>query len=135
MEIPALVKLPLFKDDLEEDSKEEHLISAEQVIAPAVGLLGKVGSESLNLPPSTAETPKSINESLNEMFPEQQRDEKEIKQAKEILGELTSAYTPNQLKDAVTEIKFLAETWLDDFEREIFQGRTLKGLLHEKGGL
>lgn len=134
MESPVTVKLPLFETDLDQSSKEEHLVSAEQVITPAVGLLEKVGSESLNLP-STAETSKSINESLNEMFPEQQRDEKELKQAKEILGGLAAAYTPEQLKDAITEVKFLAETWLDDFEREVFQGRTLKELLHEKGGL
>jgi hypothetical protein len=133
MESPVTVKLPLFETDLDQSFNEEHLVGAEQVITPAVGLLEKVGSESLNLP-STTETSKSINDSLNEMFPEQQRDEKELKQSKEILGELAAAYKPEQLKDAITEIKFLTETWLDDFEREIFQGRTLKELLHEKGG-
>lgn len=32
-------------------------------------------------------------------------------------------------QDSVVEIKFLAQTWLDDFEKQLFDGKTLRELL------
>ena len=72
--------------------------------------------------------------SIDDLFPEQRYD-KRIQKAKELLGPLSGAFTADQLKDIVTEIQFLCESWLDDFEQTIFNGLTLKELLHEKGGV
>lgn len=76
-----------------------------------------------------------FKKSLDSLFPEQQYDEKNIQKAKEILGKIAENMNAEQLKDAVIEIQFLAESWLDDFERSIFKGLTLQELLHEKGGI
>ena len=35
------------------------------------------------------------------------------------------------LQDSVVEIKFLARTWLDDFEKDIFDGKTINELLNQ----
>ncbi len=35
------------------------------------------------------------------------------------------------LQDSVVEIKFLATSWLDDFEKEMFEGKTLDELLNQ----
>lgn len=77
---------------------------------------------------------RSLKESLDNIFPEQEYDKK-LQKAKEVLGNLSKDLSTQQLRDVVTEIQYLVNTWLDDFEREIFKGQTLKELLHEKGGL
>ncbi len=58
--------------------------------------------------------------------------DKDIPRAKKILGQLASHFTDGEIKDIVTETRFLVETWLDDFEREAFDGKTLKELLYER---
>lgn len=105
----------------------EQDVGRRDVITPAIEILTQNSISTASLPPSIART-------LDEMFPEQVRGEKTIKQAREVLGTLADNFTSDQLKDVVTEIQFLTGTWLDDFERRIFQGVTLKELLHEKGG-
>lgn len=77
----------------------------------------------------------SVEEKLNEIFPEQQYEEKNIKRTKEILGEIADEFTYEELKDVIAEVQYLVASWLDDFERRIFNGLTLRELLHEKGGL
>lgn len=34
-------------------------------------------------------------------------------------------------QDAVVEIRFLARSWLDDFEKEVFNGKTVEELLDQ----
>lgn len=111
------------------------LINEEQIISPLVEIFDKVTQEPPGKTNPSKPLSQSITESLNNLFPEQQYTDKDIQKSKEALGKLTSEFTTDQLKDVITEVKFLAETWLDDFEREIFKGRTLKELLHEKGTL
>ncbi|MDD3002475.1 MAG: hypothetical protein PHS06_01235 [Candidatus Shapirobacteria bacterium] len=77
----------------------------------------------------------SIIESLDVIFPEQKRQDKDLVNTKEVLGELSKSFTDLQLKELITDIDFLVENWLDQFEKGIFEGKTLKELLHEKGGL
>jgi len=77
----------------------------------------------------------SIIESLDVMFPEQKHQDKDLIKTKEVLGELSESFTDLQLKEIITDVDFLVENWLDEFEQEIFEGKTLKELLHEKGGL
>lgn len=126
------VELPLFRIEnfnLENlQATQTPIVTEEQIMTPLTEILN-------DAIPTTK--PKIISEkligSLDDLFPEQQYAEKDIQKAKEILGELTKEFTPDQLKDAVTEIQYLCESWLDDLERQIFKGRTLNELLHEKG--
>lgn len=82
---------------------------------------------------SHSQTPYDINKSLDELFPEQQHDGKKIQKAKQILGSLVNDFTDEQLKYTVSEVEYLTESWLDEFERQIFEGLTLNELLHERG--
>ena len=126
------VELPLFRIENSNlnypQATQTPIVTEEQIITPLTEILN-------DAIPTTQ--PKIISEklmgSLDDLFPEQQYAEKDIQKAKEILGELTKEFTPDQLKDAVTEIQYLCESWLDDLERQIFKGRTLNELLHEKG--
>lgn len=34
------------------------------------------------------------------------------------------------LQDSVVEIKFLATSWLDDFEKQIFDGKTVRQIIN-----
>lgn len=77
-------------------------------------------------------TSKSLNEPFSEFLPEQKHEEKDIQEARKILGEKADKFTREQLKDVITEIKYLVSTWLDEVERELFDGQTLNELLHEK---
>lgn len=77
----------------------------------------------------------SVSETLDLMFPEQKRQDRDLAKAKEALGELASEFTDAQIREIVTDIDYLVTSWLDDFERSIFDGQTLRELLHEKGGL
>lgn len=77
--------------------------------------------------------PQTTEQTLDRMFPEQEREEKDLKLAKNALGLLAFELTPEELKATILEVEFLTETWLDDFERSIFKGLTLRELLHEKG--
>jgi hypothetical protein len=113
---------------------EQQLITETQIITPLIDVLDKVTPKPTNAPTQT-ENNNSLKKSLDDLFPEQQSEEKNIQRAKDILGELADQFTPAEFKVAITEVQFLAESWLDNFEREIFGGLTLQELLHEKGGL
>ena len=77
----------------------------------------------------------TITESLDVMFPEQKKQDKDVLKARELLGELSKQFTEVELKEVITDVDFIVESWLDDFERELFKGKTMQELLHEKGGI
>lgn len=112
---------------------EQQLVTENQIITPLVNVLEQVTPKPSPQVNNSENT--SISKSLNDLFPEQQYEERNIQRAKDILGDLTSKLSPEELKIAITEIQFLVQIWIDDFEREIFDGLTLSELLHEKGGL
>lgn len=58
-------------------------------------------------------------------------EEVDIEKAKTILGDIVKQMTDDQLKDTCVEMQYLIETWLDDYERSIFDGKTLRELLGE----
>ena len=108
------------------ETEERQLnIDEAKIVAPLMEIINDV--------PSNSKSKESVQEALASLFPEQQYDDKRIKSAKHILGSITNELTQQQLLDIVSEISFLVESWLDDFEREIFNGLTLRELLHEKG--
>lgn len=66
---------------------------------------------------------------LNQLFSEQDKKQKTIFEAREILGESAASLTDEQVYDLVNEIQFLTDTWLEEFEQQIFDGKTLNELL------
>lgn len=108
------------------ENRGQQLTTNEaKIVAPLVEILNDVPN---------SKPKESLGETLANLFPEQQYEDKRIKSAKSILGPIANEFTQDQLLDVVSEISFLVESWLDDFEREIFNGLTLGELLHDKGG-
>jgi len=117
---------------MEQAARVEHQIREEQIVAPLTEILERVPSRNLHTPVNES---KAISQSLNELFPEQEIEAKNLKRAKEILGDLAKEFSDSELKDVVAQVEYLAESWVDDFERDVFGGLTLKEVLHERSKL
>lgn len=130
-------KLPLFTTEECNTSapidNKLQVITEEKVVAPLVEVLNAVRPTYSSNP--NAMTSKSLNKSLDDLFPEQKYEEKNLKITKDALGAIADTFTLEQLNDVIAELQYLSESWLDDFERKIFHGVTLTELLHEKGGI
>ena len=53
-----------------------------------------------------------------------------VQKARQTLSSTASNAPVGDLHDAVVEIRFLALSWLDDFEKELFEGKTIDELLN-----
>lgn len=53
----------------------------------------------------------------------------------EILKSLDSSLSSEEMKVIITEIKFLTGCWIDEYEKNIFNGLTLRELLIEKDNI
>jgi hypothetical protein len=73
----------------------------------------------------------SIQNVLNSIFP-QQSEENKITRTRRILGETAKTISDEQIECITTEFQFLIDTWLDEYEKKIFNGMTLKEVLNEK---
>lgn len=72
---------------------------------------------------------KSVEESLNALFPTHKVETK-LQKARLVLGkEIASEVTDQQLEIFLTEVQFLLDSWLDSFEKQMFDGLTLKQIL------
>ena len=77
----------------------------------------------------TRDNPQQILENtLKTIFPTVQEENKIVK-AKRILGETVHDLPDNILESFITELEYLAESWLDDYEQSVFEGFTLDELL------
>ena len=68
---------------------------------------------------------------LNSIFPGQTEENKIIK-TRRILGETAKSLSDEQIQCIVSEFQFLIDSWLDEYERKVFRGITLKEVLNEK---
>ena len=67
-----------------------------------------------------------ITNSLNDMFPDHMPEDKTTKQANAILGE---AYSLEETKELIASYEFLINKWLEAYEKNLFDNKTLKELL------
>lgn len=58
-------------------------------------------------------------------------EEQDLEEARNILGDLAKDLSNDQLREIRAEIEYLIEAWVDDYERSIFKGKTLRELLGE----
>lgn len=72
----------------------------------------------------------NIESTLKVIFPEQ-AEERKISQTRKILGEVASSLSDEQVVNLISEFQFLIDTWLDEFEKDMFGGKTFKELLNE----
>lgn len=72
---------------------------------------------------------QSVDAALNQVFstPEQTRTHK----ARAIMGDVVGQLTDEELEVCITEFQYLLDTWFDEFERQQFDGSTLKELIME----
>ena len=115
--------------------EQQLLITEDNFIPPLVKVLNETTPKTNTLSNNSGEISLSLNQSLNNLFPEQLFEEKDIQKVKKILGRRVFNLSPDQIKDIAVEVQFLTTTWLDEFERRIFDNHTLNALLHERGGL
>jgi len=73
----------------------------------------------------------SLETSLRTIF-SQEIEESKLSGTKRRLGETAKNLTDEQIECMVTDFQYLIDTWLDEFEQDVFEGKTLKKLLGEK---
>lgn len=113
-----------------EDKSQVKKVTEGQYVTPLVQILNNSAPATIQAP---KEIPQTIQNSLDNLFPEQKYEDKDIQKAKQILGKIADQLNGDQIRDVVTEVNYLVNTWLDDYEKDIFDGQTLMELLHEKG--
>lgn len=66
---------------------------------------------------------------LNELFEDQNSQQRRVQEAREILGDSAKDLTDDQVFELVSNVQFLADIWEEEFEKEIFGGKTINELL------
>ncbi len=77
---------------------------------------------------SVSNTQQVLENTLKSIFPTTQEENKLVK-AKHILGDTFQDLPDNILEAFITELEYLAVSWLDDYEQSVFEGFTLEELL------
>lgn len=76
-----------------------------------------------------ANSEQGMYEKVNTIFEGQDQQEKTIQEAREILGETAINLNDEQVFDLVNEVKYLVDSWLEEYERKVFDGKSLDELL------
>ncbi len=87
----------------------------------------------LNNEPVPVPTPPTspldqLEKTLATIFPDNQEETK-VSKARKILGETADTLHDEKLESLVTDFEYLADTWLDVFEKRVFGGKTLKEVI------
>lgn len=82
-------------------------------------------SDSLDQHRATLET------TLHNIFPEH-KEETKLGRARQILGDIISDATDDEVISSLAQFQHLLGSWFDDYEKNIFDGKTLNQIL--KGG-
>ncbi len=80
--------------------------------------------------PNYANPLTSLESTLNSILPPQV-EETNVVRTRKLLGETAQALSDEQLECIVTEFQFLINSWLDEYEKGVFNNMTLKEVLHE----
>ncbi len=67
---------------------------------------------------------------LQSIFPTKQ-DENKLQKARRILGEIATDIPDTELESDIAEFHYLVDSWLDEFEKQIFDNKTLIEVLRE----
>jgi len=73
---------------------------------------------------------QSIETAINNIFPLVSEENKTLRMRK-ALGETAKLMPDEQIETITTEFQFLIDSWMDDFEKEVFSGQTLKEVLND----
>jgi hypothetical protein len=86
--------------------------------------------QQLNSALLSPKTSRSIEVTLNNIFPEK-REETRLQKVRRIMGEDVKALSDEELNVYLTEFQFLIDSWMDEYERQVFDGKTLKEVIME----
>ena len=75
--------------------------------------------------PTNQASPQGTYEKLNQLFVEQDHQKNATLEAREILGESAKDLSDSQVYDLVNEVQYLVDSWLEEYERRLFDGKTL----------
>lgn len=73
---------------------------------------------------------KTIENALKEIFPTRQ-EETTLERSRRILGDVAVGICNEDLEKYVCEFQELVELWLDSYEKEIFDNKTLREIFRE----
>lgn len=73
----------------------------------------------------------NIQDALRQIFPEQ-HEETRIQKARTIMGEAIKDLTDEELDKYLIEFQYLIDSWLDEYEQQVFGGITLQQVLREE---
>jgi len=73
---------------------------------------------------------ENIENALKAIFLDS-KEESRLQLARRILGDIALEITDEELLRCITEFQYLADSWLDDFEKQIFDDKTLNQVLKE----
>ena len=82
-----------------------------------------------NLPSNFQLNQQNTYEEINQLFNEQEQQQKTVHEARDILGESAKGLTDSEVYDLVNEVQHLVDTWLEEYERDNFDGKSLNELL------
>lgn len=106
-------------------TKEATSTATEQVHTSA-----SKAAVQLNQPLLSQNAYKSIDTALRTIFPGA-AEETKLQRARRILQEVAQDVSDEQLEVFVTSLQCLIDSWLDCYEKEVFDGLTLREVLHE----
>ena len=72
-----------------------------------------------------------VSDALGQIFSTHQEDSRTHK-ARSIMGSLVNELSDEELEVYITEFQYLIDQWLDSFERQAFNGQTLKQVLGQE---
>lgn len=80
---------------------------------------------------SSNDLPQKQNtyDQLNQFLNQEDVQKKVIQEARDILGDSADTLTDEQVFDLVNEVQYLVDTWLEEFEKQTFDGKTLDQVL------
>lgn len=80
-------------------------------------------------PVSIPTSHKSLEDAIKSVIPDQAEENKVLRMRKH-LGKTAESLSDAQVETIMTEFQFLIDTWLDEYEKDVFNGRTLKEVLN-----
>lgn len=72
-----------------------------------------------------------LDSSFNRIFTHNP-EEKMVLKMRRMLGDTATTLSDEKVECLATEFQFLINAWLDEYERDVFEGMTLKEVLNEK---
>jgi hypothetical protein len=71
---------------------------------------------------------KPIDDALAALFPTSEQDGR-LQKARRIMGAEVDGVSDQELENYLSQLEFLLDSWLDEYERQVFDGRTLSKVM------